>query len=200
MVESNSTSSANSSNRNVNIEAEINSMGMDLLERFDERTEVLDEPEKGYQVRKDQIDGCPVIAIKCRADGLTPEMVAPLIENPASVVTKMNNRMTVNRLQDDCDGNLQYHFSIETPTIAVYNRSMFVRYFIQKNEQTGCVTITSTSQGLEDLEAEHASLHQGNVVGNLIISYMTLQPTETGYHIEQVSCFDPKGWIPSFIQ
>ena len=103
-------------------------------------------------MRKDAIEGCPVIVIKMRAEGLTPEMIAPLVENPAHIVDKMNNKMTVDRLENDQDGNLTYHFSIETPTIAVYNRSMFVRYFIEKDEQTGCATIISTSRGTEELE------------------------------------------------
>ena len=103
-------------------------------------------------MRKDVLEGCPVIVIKMRAEGLTPEMIASLIENPASIVDKMNNKMTSDRLEDDQDGNLTYHFSIETPTIAVYNRSMFVRYYIEKDEQTGCATIIATSRGTEELE------------------------------------------------
>ena len=160
---------------------------------------VLDE--RGYQVRKDAINGCPVVVIKCRAEGLTPEMAAPLIENPASIVTKMNNKMTVDRLEDGAEGgHLTYHFAIETPTIAVSNRSMFVRYYIQKDSgDSGCVTITSGSRGLEEVEASHTALSQQNVVGDLILSYMRLEPFENGYNIEQVSCFDPKGWIPGFI-
>ena len=52
-------------------------------------------------MRKDALEGCPVIVVKMRAEGLTPEMIAPLIENPASIVDKMNNKMTSDRLEDD---------------------------------------------------------------------------------------------------
>ena len=53
-------------------------MAKGYLDRFDDLTVVLDE-DRDYQVRKDSIDGCPVVVIKCRAEGLTPEMAAPLI-------------------------------------------------------------------------------------------------------------------------
>ena len=171
MVESSSCGSSTNTSSHQSIEAEINEMGRGFLERFDELAIVLDEPEQGYQVKKDSIQGCPVIVTKCRAEGLTAEMLAPLIENPASIVLKMNNKMTIDRLADDDSGNLTYHFGIETPTMAVYNRSMFVTYYISKDEKTGSATITSTSRGNEDKVTEEASLCRSNVVGDLIISY-----------------------------
>ena len=61
-------------------------------------------------MRKDAIEGCPVIVIKMRAEGLTREMIAPLVENPAHIVDKMNNKMAVDHLENDQDGNLTYHF------------------------------------------------------------------------------------------
>ena len=48
-------------------------MAKGYLMRFDELAVVLDEPEQGYQVRKDSIQSCPVIVTKCRAVGLTAE-------------------------------------------------------------------------------------------------------------------------------
>ena len=106
--------------------------------------------------------------------------------------------MTADRLPDDADGNIRFHYSIGTPPI-VSNRSMFITYFITRDENGGTVVI-SGSLGNEQFETSHTELYGSNVVGNLIVSYQRITPFDGGYEIEQVSAFDVKGWIPSFIQ
>ena len=62
------------------------------------------------------------------------------------------------------------------------------------------ILIHSSSKGTEKLAESKADLVGYNVVGELLISYVRMEPISTGgYMIEQVSCFDPKGWIPDFI-
>ena len=96
---------------------------------------------------------------------------------------------------------MTYHFGVQTPTVFVSDRSMFLSYYITNDAETGIVTIIAGSAGKEALAEQYATeLVGNNIVGNLVTSYMRLEPFEGGYNIEQVSCFDCKGWIPGFIQ
>ena len=132
---------------------------------------------------------------------MTAEKVNTWADDPAFVVQKMNNRMTITKLENEEDeSDMSYHFQIQTPTFVVSNRSLFVTYHVQKNAETGVILIHSSSRGTEKLAESKADLVGYNVVGELLISYVRMEPISTGgYMIEQVSCFDPKGWIPDFI-
>ena len=84
-----------------NVANEISELSRRYLDRFDELSIVIEDPETGYHVRSEMLEYAPVIVTKCRADGLTAEHIAPIVENPACIVTKMNNKMTVDRLPND---------------------------------------------------------------------------------------------------
>ena len=144
-------SDVSASSARKNIKNQIKDQAMGFLNRWDDLSVVTDDPESGYFVRKDTLNGVPVIVTKCRGDGLTAEMVEQMSTNTQSVVEKMNEKMTLTKLSDDDDGNSQYHFYIQTPTIAISDRSLFVTYYIEKDEATGCVTITSGSPGNDHL-------------------------------------------------
>ena len=73
-------------------------------------------------------------------------------------------------------------------------------YYIEKDEATGCVTITSGSPGNDHLAETYPELAGSTVIANLSISYMKFEPFEGGYNVEQVSCFNTNGWIPGVIQ
>ena len=110
----------------------------------------------------------------------------------------MNSNMSYNRL-DDIEGCMTVHMGVITPTIAVSNRSIIISYYFRKNEETGEIVILSASSGNDHLAESCAELIGSNVFATLEVSYMRLTPFDGGYDIEQVSCFDPKGWIPGFV-
>ena len=175
-------------------------MGRSFLARFDQQNVVIEDAENNYFVRQDNLEGCPVIVTKYQAEQLTEEKVIEWANDPAAIVSKMNNRMTSTKVGDEGDDDMTYHFHVETPTIAVSNRSLFLTYYVEKDSDTGTVSILSSSKGTENLIESQAELVGRNVIAELTVSYLRLEPISTGgYNIEQVSCFDPKGWIPGFI-
>lgn len=148
MVESPNTESTADLRSRSEIEQSIKKIGLDFLARWDELTVVTDEPD--YQVRSDWIESSPVMVTKCRAEGLTAAQLAPMVKDPSSVVAHMNNRMTIDKLPDDADGNMTFHFNIETPPV-VSGRSMIVTYYIREDSDTGAITITSGSAGNDEV-------------------------------------------------
>ena len=199
MVESSGNSSEGTADMRsrAEIEQSIKKIGLDWLDRWDELTVVMDEPE--YQVRSDWIASSPVMVTKCKAEGLTAAQLAPMVKDPTSVITHINNKMTIDKLPDDADGNMTFHFNIETPPV-VSGRSIVTTYYIREDTDSGAITIISGSAGNDEVAASLTELIGNNVVGDMVVSYMHMVPYEGGYNIEQVTCFDPKGWIPSFIQ
>ena len=182
------------------IKNQIKDSARGFLDRWDNLEIVTEDQDNGYFVRSEMLNGVPVIVTKCRAYGLTKEMVDLMAMETQTVVEKMNDKMTLTKLDDDEDGNNQYHFYIETPTFFISDRSLFVTYYKEKDEESGCVTITSGSPGNDDLAEKHTELAGSTVVANLSISYQKFEPFEGGYNIEQVSCFDANGWIPGGVQ
>ena len=175
---------------------EIEGLGRTFIDVFD--TLELHLEEEDYVVRQDMIDSAPVIVTKCKAPGLTAEHVQRLCDDPTGVAAAMNDKMTCTYVADDADGNKIHHFYVETPTM-VSNRSMFVTYFIRKSEN-GEVLILAGSTGNDRFNESHVDLVQGGEQGELKISYQRFIPIEGGYNVEQVSCFDAKGWLPGFVQ
>ena len=121
-----------------------------------------------YLVRSDWIDGTPVVITKARFPGLTKEHLAPHLDDPNWIVSKLNNKMTVERLEDDEDGNIQVHYGVGTPMM-ISNRSMFMTYFIERDPDSGISTTMASSRGTEKLAEKHASVAGKNVVGDMII-------------------------------
>ena len=175
-------------------------MGLSFLARFEQQDVVIEDAENNYFVRQDDLEGCPVIVTKYRAEQLTEEKVMEWANDPAAIVAKMNNRMSSTKIVEEASDDMTYHFHVETPTMAVSNRSLFLTYYVEKDSETGTVSILSSSKGTENLIESQAELVGRNVIADLTVSYLRLEPVSTGgYDIEQVSCFDPKGWIPGFI-
>ena len=83
----------------------------------------------------------------------------------------------------DSGANLRYHFNIETPSMAVSNRSMFVAYYIDTWEDDTKGRIVSGSRNTEDLAESQTELIGSNVLGALQIGYQTWTPCEGGYDI-----------------
>ena len=60
--------------------------------------------------------------------------------------------MTISKVENADDQNdMTYHLHVETPTFAVYNRSMFVTYYVERDFETGVVSINSSSKGTDKL-------------------------------------------------
>uniref|UniRef100_A0A7S3I717 Uncharacterized protein n=1 Tax=Favella ehrenbergii TaxID=182087 RepID=A0A7S3I717_9SPIT len=113
-------------------------------------------------------------------------------------MTAINRNMTARKL-DDQDGNATYQFNVNTPAI-VSDRTMFITYYNSKDAATRATTIVSGSEGNAAFEESEVEQIDGRVVGHLVVTYISFVPAETGYTVEQVSCFNPEGWIPGFVQ
>ena len=97
--------------------------------------------------------------------------------DPGDIAQKTNSKVQVSKVAHAADPkNMTYNFQIETPSMMVSNRTMFVTFYVEKEADTGVVYINSSSKGTQALEASMPDLVGSNVVGQLHLSYIRLEP------------------------
>lgn len=81
----------------------------------------------------------------------------------------------------------------------VSNRSTLTTYYWCPQED-GTDIIFHSSCGNENLVEAHASSIGNNVVSNMVLSYFSYKPYESGIELTHILKYDPKGTIPEYMK
>ena len=146
------------------------------------------------ETRQGLYEGNFVTVTKAKVDGLTPELLADFRSNIESIMNKMNDRLTLTRLED-CEGCVVRHQKIKMGFM-MSNRSTINIYHTVKNDDGSIVSLT-TSLGNEDLVEKYKKEIGKDVLATNYFSYTKVVPYEGGCEITMANCMDIGGSIPS---
>ena len=129
---------------------------------------------------------------KYRAAGLTIDKVRAFYDNNIANASKLNPKNKMSKI-DDSESFPVYHTIAELPWPMSNRSTISVTY---RTENSGILTVVSSSRGTEDLAKKHAGAVGKNVLANLIIQFARFIPVDGGMDIVTVICADPAGSIP----
>ena len=81
----------------------------------------------------------------------------------------------------------------------ISNRSIPVLFYLRENAD-GTVEFVASSRGTEGVVAAQAAKIKKDVVGNNVVNYVRLTPTEGGCDWVSVQCMDVAGSIPDALK
>ena len=133
---------------------------------------------------------------KAVVPGLTLEKHRQFRENFVAKMNAMDDKLSIVECGevDGCKAVLQM---IKMPMMMTNRTIPNIRYLDESDSELVMVT---SSRGTEQLVADQAGVIKKNVVGNNVINYLRLVPTEDGCTFEGVNCGDLAGSIPDMIK
>ena len=142
--------------------------------------------------------GIKLTMTKARIKGITPDIFLENRDNPIPMATKLNARMTAEKIGEE-EGFGLFHFIFKSPFPAANRSTVFCNYPYPQAED-GTLLGFESSRGNEAVIANLKSKIGKNVVTSYYLGGGQTKPTEDGVEIIQVSAIDIGGVIPVFFQ
>ena len=142
--------------------------------------------------------GIKLTMTKANIKGITPDIFKESRTDPIPMATKLNNRLTAEKIGEE-EGYGLYHFIFKSPFPAANRSTVFCSYPYEPAED-GSLMGFESSRGNEAVIADLKGKIGKNVVTSYYMGGGTTKPTADGVEIIQVSAIDIGGVIPVFFQ
>ena len=147
--------------------------------------------------RQTDHEGSILTVSKATVPGLTLENHATFRANLPDQLSKMDPKLSISECPD-FEGHKCLIQHISMPMFMT-NRSIVQIYYMIENEDGSLVYLVS-SRGTDEVVAAQTGIIKKDVVGNNIINYMKLTPTEDGCEWVSVQCLDVAGSLPTALK